>query len=91
VAQGVGSEFKPQYHTHTYTHTHTHTHTHTNTQSKCPRNSNDWMSFYLLLRMISTLVGKSDNFWDPLGSGLGKLTRKHPKKIGKMEKRGPKR
>jgi hypothetical protein len=31
VAQGVGSEFKPQYHTHTYTHTHTHTHTHTQT------------------------------------------------------------
>jgi hypothetical protein len=24
VAQGVGPQFKPQYHTHTHTHTHTH-------------------------------------------------------------------
>jgi hypothetical protein len=29
VAQGVGPEFKLQYHTHTHTHTHTHARTHT--------------------------------------------------------------
>jgi hypothetical protein len=41
VAQGVGSEFKPQYHTHT-THTHTHTHTHTKSERETARPTMLW-------------------------------------------------